>query len=221
MVRGCDSGVASPDGSCSYRFGLFDLPGLPPYEGEHGRRAAILEKADCEFLPCKTSFSAFGPFATLTVFLVDFFVTRRFAQNVLKEQESMRRTISVVQEIASLLAGYDVEQVAEMLDVHGGDLPEGMTAALWRLEKNLRMYKAYLPKTCLPFQDEMEKIQAEDGDVTESSGASTESSQSRNENMPVCLPLGLSSVKTTLLTLNVKNTLLTETCGISPPTLKT
>ena len=193
----------------SFRFGLFDLPGSLPYEGEHSRRALIQEKADCEFLPCKTPFPPQSSLSSLAVFLIDFFVTRRFARNVLKEQESMRRTISVVQEIASLLAGYDVEQVAEMLDVHGGDLPEGMTAALWRLEKNLRMYKAYLPKTCLPFQDEVEKVDSESygGDVTETTDISFESSNYRLETMPVCLPLGLSSVKTTLLTLNVKDTL--------------
>ena len=193
----------------SFRFGLFDLPGLPPYEGEHSRREKFRSETDCEFLPCKKSFPPLGAIPAIAVFLIDFFVTRRFAQNVLKEQESMRRTISVVQEIASLLAGYDVEQVAEMLDVHGGDLPEGMTAALWRLEKNLRMYKAYLPKTCLPFQDEVDKVdlESEVGDVTETADTSTESSHTRNENLPVCLPLGLSSVKTTLLTLNVKDTL--------------
>ena len=194
----------------SFRFGLLDLPGLLPYEGEHkSRRSLVSEKTDCEFLPCKTSFPPFDFTATLAVFLIDFFVTRRFAHNVLKEQESMRRTISVVQEIASLLAGYDVEQVAEMLDVHGGDLPEGMTAALWRLEKNLRMYKAYLPKTCLPFEDGVEKVdsESEGRDLTETTDTSTESSHLRNENLPVCLPLGLSSVKTTLLTLNVKDTL--------------
>ena len=196
----------------SFRFGLFDLPGLPPYEGEHSRRALILEKADCEFLPCKTSFPPLGLFSTFVVFLIDFFVTRRFAHNVLKEQESMRRTISVVQEIASLLAGYDVEQVAEMLDVHGGDLPEGMTAALWRLEKNLRMYKAYLPKTCLPFQDEVDKVDRvvdEQSESTQSTLRGEDSFDSRpsTSNMPVCVPLGLSSVHVTLLTLNVKNTL--------------
>ena len=119
----------------SFRFGLFDLPGLLPYEGEHSRRAQHLERVDCEFLPCKTPFPPLDLTSTLAVFLIDFFVTRRFAHNVLKEQESMRRTISVVQEIASLLAGYDVEQVAEMLDVHGGDLPEGMTEALRNLEE--------------------------------------------------------------------------------------
>ena len=193
----------------SFRFGLFDLPGSLPYEGAHSRRAVVIERVDCEFLPCKIPFPPLGSLPSIAVFLVDFFVTRRFAHDVLKEQESMRRTISVVQEIASLLAGYDVEQVAEMLDVHGGDLPEGMTAALWRLEKNLRMYKAYLPKTCLPFQDEVDRMysDSEGGDVTETADTSTESYHSRASNMPVCLPLGLSSVKTTLLTLNVKDTL--------------
>ena len=194
----------------SFRFGLLDLPGLPPQEGEHSRREKFRIETDCEFLPCKKPFPPLGALPAIAVFLIDFFVTRRFARNLLKEQESMRRTISVVQEIASLLAGYDVEQVAEMLDVHGGDLPEGMTAALWRLEKNLRMYKAYLPQTCLPFQDEVERTCAgssEHDDLTETTDVSTESSNCRLETMPVCLPLGLSSAKGTLLTLNVKDTL--------------
>ena len=42
----------------------------------------------------------------------------------------MERTINAVQEIASLLAGYDVEQVAELLATHEHELPEGMTTAL-------------------------------------------------------------------------------------------
>ena len=194
----------------SFRFGLFDLPGLTPQEGEHSRREKFRSETDCEFLPCKKSFPPTALTSTITVFLIDFFVTRRFAHNLLKEQESMRRTISVVQEIASLLAGYDVEQVAEMLDVHGGDLPEGMTAALWRLEKNLCMYKAYLPKTCLPFQDEVDKVDRvvdEQSESTQSTLRGSDSFDSRGSDLPVCLPLGLSSVKATLLTLNVKDTL--------------
>ena len=196
----------------TFRFGLFDLPGLPPQDGEQGRRAKIMLKMDCEVLPCKGPFPPVGIISTTSVFLIDFFVTRRFAHNLLKEQESMRRTISVVQEIASLLAGYDVEQVAEMLDVHGGDLPEGMTAALWRLEKNLRMYKAYLPKTCLPFQDEVGRMSGDDpvdeqSESTQNTLRGSDSFDSKIENIPVCVPLGLSSVKATLLTLNVKDTL--------------
>ena len=62
--------------------------------------------------------------------VIDFIATRGFARGLLKEQASMERTIDAVQEIAALLAGYDVEQVAELLKTHEGELPEGMTAAL-------------------------------------------------------------------------------------------
>ena len=126
------------------RFGLFDLPGLPSQEGEHGRRAYYRELTECENLPC-----ASGNLGRLGVpvgmFVIDFIATRGFARNLLKEQESMERTINAVQEIASLLAGYDVEQVAELLKAHEGDLPEGMTEALRNLEENLRKYRPYLP----------------------------------------------------------------------------
>ena len=126
------------------RFGLFDLPGLPSQEGEHGRRAYYRELTECEKLPC-----AIGNPGRLTVsvsvFVIDFIATRGFARGLLKEQASMERTINTVQEIASLLAGYDVEQVAELLKAHEGDLPEGMTEALRNLEENLRKYRPYLP----------------------------------------------------------------------------
>ena len=128
----------------AYRFGLFDLPGLPPQEGEHGRRAYYRELTECENLPCASH--KYANVATpLGVFIIDFIATRGFARDLLKEQASMERTINTVQEIASLLAGYDVEQVAELLKVHGGDLPEGMTEALRNLEENLRKYRPYLP----------------------------------------------------------------------------
>ena len=128
----------------TYRFGLFDLPGLPSQEGEHGRRAYYRELTECENLPCATDTMKYMG-ASLSVFVVDFIATRGFARSLLKEQESMERTINTVQEIASLLAGYDVEQVAELLKAHEGDLPEGMTEALRNLEENLRKYRPYLP----------------------------------------------------------------------------
>ena len=128
----------------TYRFGLFDLPGLPSQEGEHGRRAYYRELTECEKLPCATD--RFMNIVTpICVLVVDFVATRGFARGLLKEQASMERTINTVQEIASLLAGYDVEQVAELLKVHEGDLPEGMTEALRNLEENLRKYRPYLP----------------------------------------------------------------------------
>ena len=129
------------------RFGMLDLPGLVPQEGERGRREIGFIKADCTSLPCAVPVGLTVRYflAAAGVFVIDFITTRGFARDVQEEQASMERTINAVQEIASLLAGYDVEQVAELLKAHEGDLPEGMTAALRGLEENLRKYRPYLP----------------------------------------------------------------------------
>ena len=125
----------------SFRFGLLDLPGLMQVSD---RRSYADEMTQCADIPCARNTTP-ALLAALMVFVVDFIATRGFARGLRKEQESMERTINTVQEIASLLAGYDVEQVAELLKVHGGDLPEGMTEALRALEENLRKYRPYLP----------------------------------------------------------------------------
>ena len=138
-----------------FRFGVFDLPGLVPQEGEHGRKAHFTH--DCAELPCASD-TGQQLIHALAVFVLDFVVTRGFARGLLKEQASMERTINAVQEIAALLAGYDVEQVAELLKAHEGDLPEGMTEALRNLEENLRKYRPYLPAALFE-EDEVDGVQ--------------------------------------------------------------
>ena len=189
----------------SFRFGIFDLPGLVPQDGELGRRAAAYDRTNCDTLPCATP-SVSLTLGAVLVFVVDFIATRGFARAILKEQATMERTISTVQEIASLLAGYDVEGVAEMLKVHEAALPEGMRDALQSIEENLRKYKAYLPQTCLPFDKEDVK------EVRKESVTSYQSTVSQNSSRAALLvtyvqPLDLSSTKATLLTLNIKDTL--------------
>ena len=125
-----------------FRFGILDLPGIAP---QVFRREYMANRINCTDYPCPNIEAVSSQMVAGMVFVVDFIATRGFARAVLKEQESMERTINVVQEIASLLAGYDVEQVAELLKVHEGDLPEGMTEALRNLEENLRKYRPYLP----------------------------------------------------------------------------
>ena len=129
----------------SFRFGLFDIPGLPAQEGKYGRQYYLEAMIACETPPCPVAFPSNRLSSAVPVFAIDFIVTRGFAREVLKEQTSMERTINAVQEIASLLARYDVEKVAELLKAHEGDLPEGMTDALRGLEENLRKYRPYLP----------------------------------------------------------------------------
>ena len=199
----------------SFRFGLFELPGMPEQEGKYGRLYSLQEKFVCETPPCPVPFPSSRLLTAVFVFSVDFMVTRSFARQVLKEQASMERTINAVQEIASLLAGYDVEKVAELLGEHEHELPEGMTVALRALEKNLRSYKAYLPLTCL-LVDEDSEVQCPEDVSTEGTEqdcaeqtASSESSSTYGS-LPAAVVRHvalLTSVKATLLTVNIKDTL--------------
>ena len=189
-----------------FRFGLLDLPGLVPQEGEFGRREAFHEITKCKSLPCPRNTTT-GTISALLVFTLDFIATRGFARDILKEQATMQRTISTVQEIASLLAGYDVEGVAEMLKVHEAALPEGMRDALQSIEENLRKYKAYLPQTCLPFDKEDVNKVNEDTYACDSDTTVSRHSSRAMLALMCAQPLGLSSTKATLLTLNIKDTL--------------
>ena len=203
----------------SFRFGLFDLPVMPAQEGEYGRQYFHDMRYHCATLPCPVTFPSSGLMGSLTVFVIDFIVTRGFAHEVLKEQASMERTINTVQEIASLLASYDVEKVAELLEAHRDELPEGMSAALRALEKNLRSYKAYLPQTCLlvgeEVADEGSEVQSESGHYTDATDSHC-TSESEHSASVRYVPLGLSSVKATLLTVHIKDTLrfLDEDCAL-------
>ena len=186
------------------RFGLFDLPGLLPQHGVQGRWELHREQGECTELPCVRV----SVVSSVAVFLIDFIATRGFARDMLKEQATMQRTINVVQEIASLLARYDVEEVAELLATHEHELPEGMTTALRRLEQNLRVYKAYLPQTCLPFEEDLHE-----GDSASFTYSSETSSQASSRRMSVVKPetvvrvLGLAQAKATLFSVNIKDTL--------------
>ena len=179
------------------RFGLFDIPGTV---SEDRRWSTLHETVDCTTPPCPRDTST-ATLVSLQVFVVDFVATRGFAREILKEQECMQRTISAVQEIASLLAGYDVEQVAVLLETHEGALPSEMTLALRTLEENLRMYKAYLPKTCLPFGE------TESSDAGSKSLESIVPSTESNVGVPRSQRLALVPATATLMVLNVKDSL--------------
>ena len=144
----------------SFRFGLFDLPGFPEQEGEVGRRHLANKLLDCSILPCAKSFPPPNLIPPLAIFLLDFLVTRGFASEVLKEQASMERTINAVQEIASLLAKYDVEGVTRMLAARGSELPVEMYETLQTMERNLRRYRPYLPAALFEEMEEVERRQS-------------------------------------------------------------
>ena len=136
------------------RVGLYNLPGSAP---DWRRWEQILPYVSCTHPPCPANAGAAAAEMnfSIAVLLIDFAATRGFAESAEKEKASMGRTIETVEAIAQLLAGYDVDTVAEMLQEAEaeGRLPAAMHEALRRLEENLRAYRPYLPKSCLPAQD--------------------------------------------------------------------
>ena len=145
----------------SFRFGLYDIPGMAKQEGDYGRLYYKNLHYSCDSPPCPQSFPPTTLVPAVAVFVMDFIVTRGFASEVLKEQEAMERTINAVQEIASLLAKYDVEGVARMLAACGSELPEEMYETLQTMEQNLRRYKPYLPAALFEEEEDDDGIQQE------------------------------------------------------------
>ena len=142
-----------------FRFGLFDLPGM---SSQSHRREYVTDMMECETLPCPQEDAVPVVTSGLTmifVFVADFVCTRGFAEGLKREQETMERTVGTVEEIALLLAGYDVDRVAQILSAKRDELSPEIFVALQTIERNLRSYLAYLPKTCLPTQDIEEDVE--------------------------------------------------------------
>ena len=86
------------------------------------------------------------------VFLLDFLLTRHFAEGVAKEHAKVETSIQSAHAVAELLALFDLEAAEELLDgalhLHqppSAALPEGMRRALAQLLHNLRCYRPYIP----------------------------------------------------------------------------
>ena len=140
-----------------FRFGLLDIPVITTSQSY--RTELMIEASNCATIPC--SISIMGVLAEsmepLCVCVIDVIITRRFAQQVEREQNAMERTISTVEEITRLLARYDVDAVADMLEASKGELPDMMFLALRQMEGNLRAYKPFLPAALFEAMNEEEE----------------------------------------------------------------
>eukprot|EP00754_Rhynchopus_humris_P003572 Rhum_TRINITY_DN11881_c0_g1::Rhum_TRINITY_DN11881_c0_g1_i1::g.47591::m.47591 len=127
-----------------YRFGLFDLPGLRNYEDR-------LLWCHCPEPPCAiANYSAAAADYTMicTVFLLDFFITRGFAQQVETERCKMEASVEIADKVASCLARFDLELAGQLLaeSSEEGQLPPELHSHLATLLRNLRQYRPYLPE---------------------------------------------------------------------------
>ena len=149
----CSFWICLVEAEGAYRFGLFDIPLTATVVS---RIRDMKQYSTCEVPPCKQDavVSVLQAFTSVTIFVVDFITTRWFADQAEKEKATMRHTIDTVQRVALHLAEYDLDVVASILDTDDATLPPRMHKALCNLEENMRAYRPYLPKSCLPLRDD-------------------------------------------------------------------
>eukprot|EP00756_Hemistasia_phaeocysticola_P041222 Hpha_TRINITY_DN16904_c0_g1::TRINITY_DN16904_c0_g1_i1::g.54529::m.54529 len=123
----------------AFRFGLYDeiSAARPPV-------------CDCLDPPCTTSF--IGNIAAWTVgamvLLFDFHLTRGFATNLRLQLRRVNSSVNVAAQVAAALARYDTS-TAEGAIAEGADLPPELRDAFRQMIHNLKVYKPYLPHSCL------------------------------------------------------------------------
>ncbi|KAJ9451649.1 hypothetical protein DIPPA_10798 [Diplonema papillatum] len=135
------------------RFGMYDIAGLPSYESREEVNCQ-LGGAKCDKLPCTAGVAT--AFANLmgqyVVFLLDFYFTRGFAWQVTEEKARLENSVQVASRIAQALSEFDLVSAEKDLAhvKEDGNLPEQFVVVLENILGNLKVYRPYLPHSCLP-----------------------------------------------------------------------
>eukprot|EP01063_Lacrimia_lanifica_P015887 TRINITY_DN2253_c2_g1_i1.p1 TRINITY_DN2253_c2_g1~~TRINITY_DN2253_c2_g1_i1.p1 ORF type:complete len:642 (+),score=186.96 TRINITY_DN2253_c2_g1_i1:100-1926(+) len=124
---------------------LFDLPSSRSY-------AARKEPwCSCAEPPCAQGAVTIDTLINITgylvVFILDFYLTRGFADAVTAEKEKVAAAVRAAEAIAGCLAGFDLATARASLAAAEGDLPAELNASLRRLLANLASYRPFLPQS--------------------------------------------------------------------------
>ena len=132
----------------TYRIGIAQLPGMPS-ESERANSLKCLQFGDT--FPCKKSFlSSSAMFVGYSfTFLIDYYLTRGFANNVKQQQANTQQCIDITSCIATSLYNFDLDAARHSLK-QATMMPEGLHIALEGLLNNLTLYRPYLPQSCFP-----------------------------------------------------------------------
>ena len=125
------------------RFGLYDLPGLAPYEKREGY-------CKCAKPPCARADAscASGLFLNLGIFLLDFYFTRGFALQVRREKDKIDAAVTATEQVAERLASLDLNAAAAVLQ-DSEDVPPGLCESLHTILHHLKSYKPFLPQAVM------------------------------------------------------------------------
>eukprot|EP00756_Hemistasia_phaeocysticola_P026542 Hpha_TRINITY_DN16071_c3_g10::TRINITY_DN16071_c3_g10_i1::g.121037::m.121037 len=127
------------------RFGLY-------YWGTFGHEELLARTCQgCAQPPCGEQVaSTVNQYLTMCLpLLIDFYLTRGFSKNMNEQLRIVNSAIKLAEVVASALARYDVEQAEESIKDKEGELPEALERSYLQLLENLKVYKSYLPQSCL------------------------------------------------------------------------
>eukprot|EP01064_Diplonema_japonicum_P017048 TRINITY_DN250_c0_g1_i23.p1 TRINITY_DN250_c0_g1~~TRINITY_DN250_c0_g1_i23.p1 ORF type:complete len:592 (+),score=163.88 TRINITY_DN250_c0_g1_i23:48-1823(+) len=197
------------------RFGLLDVGG-EDWSGNHEYRRN--EICTCDQIPCKREASSAGLSFVLmiAIFLLDYYFTRGFAEEVLAEKRKLELGVLAARDVASFLAGFKLEEADAHLDLSKEDLPDKLHEALHTILVNLRSYKPYLPQSCL--RGGSDSGSSDDEESTHSHTASHTQSESLAPTPSIQSDVStasrkgltqhvLTSTRATMLVMNMKNSI--------------
>eukprot|EP00756_Hemistasia_phaeocysticola_P019706 Hpha_TRINITY_DN15679_c0_g1::TRINITY_DN15679_c0_g1_i1::g.97360::m.97360 len=129
------------------RYGLYEV-------ARWGKDSGAAVICGCATPPCANSVNAavVNFVAVVTVFLLDFYLTRGFASGLQIQLSRVESSIKVAAEVAAALARYDISTAEKAIN-EGKEIPEEMGVSLLRLLSNLRSYRDYLPDSLLNYDD--------------------------------------------------------------------
>ena len=162
-------------------------------------RSGVFPICDCESPPCKES-----PVAAAVHFVCDVLyvllplaMVRYYAEQVEAERRAVATSTEAAEALALFFASFDLDSADSLLAQHrpsGGacadgqesPLPAALREAFEDILGNLRSYKPYLPRSCLPLEaDDAEAGEACDGEGT------TADDQSQSPSLPSIAPLSV------------------------------
>ena len=129
----------------TYRFGIFNS-NLVISQQDY-----FEESCSCESLPCKASGTLVFIVIQIAVLVIDFNLTREFAEGEHLDHSQMEITIQTVNSIAKLMADFDLTTARTVLNE--SDIHVEMFDALDSMVSMLENYKPYLPMSCFQKTD--------------------------------------------------------------------
>ena len=108
--------------------------------------AGVPDACDCAEPPCGYNFNyaVASLLSGLTVFLVDFVITRGFASQVRVEKQKIAASIDTAQKVTECLVKFDLDAARQILQSDAG-MPDELYQSFAQLLANLDEYRPYLP----------------------------------------------------------------------------